>query len=134
MENNEPLFLIVDDEPDMCWALEHILKKHGFQSEKAFSGREAMTLVKPDKFHTVFLDIKLPDMEGLELARLIKSVDPAVRIVMISGFCYRDDPIVQNALQEDLICCFIAKPFLHGEIIDSITATRCLNSGSCGSQ
>ena len=46
MEKQEPLFMIVDDEPDMCWALENILKKNGYHCEKALSGREAMKLVK----------------------------------------------------------------------------------------
>ena len=68
MENQEPLFMIVDDEPDMCWALKNILKKSGYNCEKALSGREAMRLLKSQKFHLAFLDVKLPDIEGLELA------------------------------------------------------------------
>ncbi len=124
MENQEPLFMIVDDEPDMCWALKNILKKSGCNCEKALSGREAMRLLKSQKFHLAFLDVKLPDIEGLELARRIKSVDPDVRIIMISGFCYMDDPAIQKAVQEGLISSFVAKPFLHEEIIKSIELAR----------
>ncbi len=124
MENQEPLFMIVDDEPDMCWALKNILKKSGYNCEKALSGREAMRLLKSQKFHMAFLDVKLPDIEGLELARRIKSVDSDVRIIMISGFCYMDDPAIQKAVQEGLISSFVAKPFLHEEIIKSIELAR----------
>jgi DNA-binding NtrC family response regulator len=128
MENQEPLFMIVDDEPDMCWALKNILKKSGYNCEKALSGREAMRLLKSQKFHLAFLDVKLPDIEGLELARRIKSVDADVRIIMISGFCYMDDPAIQKAVQEGLICSFVAKPFLHEEIIKSIELARSLTA------
>jgi DNA-binding NtrC family response regulator len=130
MENQEPLFMIVDDEPDMCWALKNILKKSGYNCEKALSGREAMRLLKLQKFHLAFLDVKLPDIEGLELARRIKSVDSDVRIIMISGFCYMDDPAIQKAVQEGLICSFVAKPFLHEEIIKSIKLARSLTASA----
>ncbi len=130
MENQEPLFMIVDDEPDMCWALKNILKKSGYNCEKALSGREAMRLLKSQKFHLAFLDVKLPDIEGLELARRIKSVDSDVRIIMISGFCYMDDPAIQKAVQEGLICSFVAKPFLHEEIIKSIKLARSLTAAA----
>ena len=128
MENQELLFMIVDDEPDMCWALKNILKKSGYNCEKALSGREAMRLLKSQKFHLAFLDVKLPDIEGLELARRIKSLDSDVRIIMISGFCYMDDPAIQKAVQEGLICSFVAKPFLHEEIIKSIKLARSLTA------
>ena len=120
MEKEKPLIMIVDDEPDMCWALENILRQNGFRSEKALSGQGAMKLMKPHKYYLAFLDVKLTDMEGLDLARLIKSVDPDIRIIMISGFCYKDDPTIQEAIQEGLVGNFVAKPFLHNDILDSI--------------
>jgi DNA-binding NtrC family response regulator len=131
MENQEPLFMIVDDEPDMCWALENILKKNGYQCEKALSGREAMQLVDRHKIHLAFLDVKLPDIDGLELARRIKSLDPDVGIIMISGFCYMDDPTIQKAIQEGLICNFVAKPFLHADILRTIKLARSRTLVAC---
>ncbi len=120
MEKEKPLVMIVDDEPDMCWALENILRQNGFRSQKALSGQDAMKLMKRHKYYLAFLDLKLTDMEGLDLARLIKSVDPDIRIIMISGFCYKDDPTIQEAIQEGLVGNFVAKPFLHKDILDSI--------------
>ncbi len=120
MREHEKIFLIVDDEPDMCWALEHILEAHGFLSKIALCGQEALALVEKNSFQLVFLDAKLPDMEGLELARRIREVNPAIRIVMISGYFYRDDVTVQYALAENLISGFIAKPFRHEEILKTI--------------
>lgn len=124
MENKNEIFLIVDDEPDMCWALEHILKRAGILLKTALSGQEALTLMKTDRFRLAFVDAKLPDMEGLELARQIREADPAIQIVMISGYFYREDVDVQGALEEGLICGFVGKPFLHDEIRKAIEVAR----------
>jgi len=117
-------FLIIDDEPDMCWALEYILKRNGFPSKRALTGQEALTLMKTDRFRLAFLDAKLPDIEGLDLARQIRKRDPAVRIVMISGYFYRDDDAIQKAVAEGLINGFIGKPFDHDEILKAIEITN----------
>ncbi len=113
-------FLIVDDEPDMCWALEHILGKNGLRSKTASTGREALALLKRNRFSLVFLDAKLPDIEGLQLAARIKEIDPYLPIVIVSGYYYRDDFNIQKALAGGLILGFVAKPFLHEEVLNTI--------------
>jgi DNA-binding NtrC family response regulator len=126
MSQEDKLFLIVDDEPDMCWLLEHLLSREAYVVKKASSGTEAMTLMESHKFKLAFVDLKLDDMEGLELALRLKHADPRLKVVMVSGFCYKDDPTVQKALAEGLICDFIPKPFLHSDIVKSIESTRCM--------
>ena len=111
------LFLIVDDEPDMCWALENILKGKGCFSKIAMTGREALDLARKNRFRLAFLDAKLPDIEGLVLGKQIYEIDPSVRIVIVSGYFYRDDIDIQNALEEGFISGFISKPFQHDEIL-----------------
>jgi DNA-binding NtrC family response regulator len=81
-----------------------------------------MRLVESRRFDLAFVDAKLPDTDGIELARHIKMLDPAIRIVIISGFYYTDDPKVQKALEEGLICAFVAKPFFHDDILNAIKA------------
>ena len=123
MANKKAIFLIVDDEPDMCWALENILKKNGLKSEKALNGSEALSLVRQNRFQMAFLDAKLPDIEGLELAKQIYKADPSVRIVIVSGYFYKDDTEIQGALTNGLVSGFIAKPFDHDEILKAINNT-----------
>jgi len=120
MNNRNDVFLIVDDEPDMCWALENILRKNGFLSKKAFNGQEAIDLVKRHRFRLAFLDAKLPDKEGFEVAKEIRELDPSVRIVIVSGYFYRDDVDIKDALAKDLISGFISKPFNNDEILKTI--------------
>jgi DNA-binding NtrC family response regulator len=120
---DEKPILIVDDEQDMCWALEQIVRSGGFAARKALSAQEALCLMETDSFRGVFLDAKLPDMEGLELARRIRKIDAQIPVVMVSGYFYRDDVAVQEALAGGLITGFIAKPFRRDEILQAMMST-----------
>lgn len=111
------LILIVDDEPDMCWALEHLLNKQGYVTRTALSAQEALKLMEEHRFACAFLDAKLPDMDGLELAQLIRDRAPDMRILMVSGYFYRDDVSIQEAIAQGVIVDFISKPFLQAEIL-----------------
>jgi DNA-binding NtrC family response regulator len=108
MKTKERTILIVDDEPDIFWVMEHLVvmrKKH---------------------FELVLLDAKLPDIEGLALAKKIKKMDSTVPIVLISGYLSRDDEIVQDALSSGLISEYISKPFQHTEILNAVKNLRLL--------
>jgi DNA-binding NtrC family response regulator len=117
------LLLIVDDEPDMCWALEHLMHQKGFTTQLAVSGQEALELLRRHRFAAAFLDAKLPDMDGLELAGQMRRLDPDIKIVMVSGYFYRDDITIQNAISQGLIIDFISKPFLQEEILKALKIT-----------
>lgn len=112
--------LIVDDDTDMCWALEHVLRRQGFISFQALSAQEALDLISQHRFSWALLDAKLPDMDGLELARRIRTIAPETRIVMVSGYFYRHDVAIQEAISQGLIVDFISKPFLQDEILEAI--------------
>jgi DNA-binding NtrC family response regulator len=120
MKDEDKLFLIVDDEPDMCWALENILKKNGFLSKKASNGQEAISLVKGHRFQLAFLDAKLPDMDGFDLANNIRKIDPSVCMMIVSGYFYKDDVDIKDTMANGLISGFISKPFNNDEILKAI--------------
>jgi DNA-binding NtrC family response regulator len=116
---SEPL-LVVDDEPDMCWALERILNKNGYVIKKALNGVTAIALMREHAFPLALVDAKLPDVDGLELAREMRRLAPAMSIIMVSGYFYRDDVAIQQALSQGLIKDFISKPFQQEEILLAI--------------
>ncbi len=116
MSHENRLVLIVDDEPEICWVFEHILKKNGFACQKALSAREAMNLADQYAFCMGFFDAKLPDLDGIELAREIRITHPRLPIVIVSAYFYRDDLTIEEAIQSGLVAAFISKPFEHEEI------------------
>lgn len=113
--------LVVDDESEMCWILENIIRKTGFTCMTAMNAREALALTKSNRFGMAFLDAKLPDVDGLELARKLRKTDVRLPIVIVSGYFYQDDPAIEGSLREGLIAAFVGKPFDHDEIVSVIT-------------
>jgi DNA-binding NtrC family response regulator len=108
--------LIVDDEPDMCWALGHIMKESGIVSVTATSGQEALLLARRQRFDLAFIDAKLPDAAWRDLARFIREANPGIPIVLVSGYFYGDDAEVRQAFTSGVINGFLGKPFLHEEV------------------
>jgi len=121
-KKNDPI-LVVDDEPEMCWIMENIIRKTGRACMTAMNASEAMALTKSNKFGMAFLDAKLPDVDGLDLARKLRKTNAHLPIVIVSGYFYQDDPTIEGVLQEGLIDAFVGKPFDHDEIVSVIT--RC---------
>jgi len=103
--------LIVDDEADMCWALRRIVESDGHRCAIARSACEALQVLAGHSFHLAFVDVKLPDMDGLKLVQQMRRQVPTLPCIVVSGYFYDDDDPVQAALQSGLIAGFISKPF-----------------------
>jgi len=108
--------LVVDDEVDICWALENILSPEGYQVTTVTNGKEALEQAREKQFAVVFIDAKLPDVDGIALSGQIKKMDPKAGIVMISGYFNREDQAVGEGLAQDLYVAFIGKPFDLDEV------------------
>ncbi len=120
MPNEHPICLIVDDEPDTCWALKHVLEQQGVRSQFALRAEQALEEVRRFPYALALLDAKLPDLDGLELARRIRGLRPGIPIIVVSGYFYSDDTAIQDALGSGLIQGFVSKPFLHADIVRSV--------------
>jgi DNA-binding response OmpR family regulator len=115
--------LVVDDEPDVRWVLEMILRRNGFAVAAVASGEEALRWLRDSELvcHLILLDAKLTDIEGVELAKRIRSETACTApVILVSGYFYKDDSVVQHSLRAGLITAFVTKPFHHDEILDVI--------------
>ncbi|MFM8443012.1 MAG: response regulator [Methylococcus sp.] len=113
--------LVVDDEPDMCWAMDCILSSQGYSVVTATSGEQALATLDQHDFFFVFMDAKLPDMDGLDVVRQARQLrSGSVRTVLVSGFHYHDDPIIRQSIEIGLINGFLAKPFAHNELLEML--------------
>lgn len=111
-----PAVLVVDDEPDVCWALERILNACGILVVTTTRGAEALRLASGRPFRLAFVNARLPDGDGLDLARRIRGTATGLRTVLISGSFHGEEAEVLAALAAGTIHGFVGKPFLHEEI------------------
>lgn len=112
--------LIVDDDPDLCWALERFIKSEGAHCIVVNSALEALMVVGDNIFGLAFVDVKLPDMDGLDLVREMHILAPTLPCILVSGYLYDDDDHVQDSLASGHICGFIPKPFQLNQIKKAI--------------
>jgi len=81
----KPLVLVVDDEADIRSSLRRILEYEGMVVREAASGDEALQRISAERPEVVLLDIKMPQMDGLEVLSELRRRDPSLPVVMISG-------------------------------------------------
>ena len=108
--------LVIDDEPDMCWVMQQILLCEGHQSDAVTTAQDALARVGQRAYWCALVDLKLPDMDGRELVRQLRTVCPALPCVLVTGYLYTDDEAVQADLSAGVIVGFIAKPFTIEQI------------------
>lgn len=117
--------LVVDDEPDVCWVLETLLRGPLFSVVTTGSGADALQWLKESEpaCHLILLDAKLSDIDGVDLAKRIRTeTSCAAPIILVSGYFYKDDILVQDTLRTGLVSAFVTKPFRHDELLNSINA------------
>jgi DNA-binding NtrC family response regulator len=92
--NNENRILIVDDDDTIRSTMKAILEDEGYEVDLAASGKEGVQKAKETSYNIALLDIRLPDMEGVELLKLMKPAVPRTRKIMVTGY-----PSTQNAIE-----------------------------------
>lgn len=82
----EPLILVIDDEEDIRITLQGILEDEGYRTISFETGEQAIEFIKSNEEpEVVFLDIWLPEMDGIEVLKVLKNKIPHTPIIMISG-------------------------------------------------
>ena len=111
--------LVVEDSPTWAKKLTLLLESDGEIKVvgHATNGRQAVEMAADLRPDLITMDVVIPDMDGLEVARQIGCAAPGIPVLMVSGYFYKDDPAIQAALEQGLICGFVEKPFSHGAII-----------------
>lgn len=78
--------LVVDDEPDVGKFFQKILSEEGYRVMSATSGPEALSIIKKIEPEMVFLDIKMPGMDGMETFRRIRKISKKIVVIIITGY------------------------------------------------
>jgi two-component system nitrogen regulation response regulator NtrX len=113
----KPRILVIDDEAGIRDSMRRTLEYQGYQFVGAATGQEGLLLIDRDPPDLVFLDIKMPGMDGLEVLERIKASHPGVPVVMVSGH-----GTAQNAFEarDKGASGFIEKPFSEPVLLERI--------------
>jgi len=110
------LILIVDDDPGTCTTLKNILLKKGYRVGIAHNGEKAITMTQEKTYDIVFIDLKLPTINGLEVYLKIKEIDPKLVAIMMTAYRKGMTDLVEEALNSDAYTC-IYKPLNMEEML-----------------
>jgi CheY-like chemotaxis protein len=109
--------LAVDDEAVILDSFRKILVLAGYNVDTVESGPEALTLVKSRDYEFVFTDLKMPEMDGVEVVKAVKHLKPEIDVAVITGY----------ATIETAVACmqygagdYVQKPFTEDELVDFV--------------
>ena len=78
--------LIIDDERDIRTLLSRIIKLEGYEVFEAETGKKGLKLIEQEKIHAVICDVKLPDVNGVEMVPKIKKISPQSEVILLTAF------------------------------------------------
>ena len=103
-----PKILVVDDEVNICEFLAVLLRKSGYDVEACHSGPDALQALSHDRFDMLLTDFVMPRMDGAELIRYARKVQPGIPVIVLTGFGTVDVATkVMQAGADD----YVSKPF-----------------------
>ncbi len=106
--------LVVDDEEGFCELLESLLQKEGFEVTTTTDPFKCKELVEEDEFDLVFLDLKMPNCDGLQLLRFIKELNENIVVVMVTAYGTIEAAV--EAMKYGAYD-FVTKPFQKNDLI-----------------
>ena len=109
--------LVVDDDENIRKVLVAILEDEGYNVESAGTAKEGIEKTKRKFYNIALIDIRLPDMEGIELLTKIRDTTPRIRKIIITGY-----PTLQNAVDavNKGADAYLLKPFDVEKVLETI--------------
>jgi two-component system response regulator HydG len=118
LATSQPI-LIVDDDPDICDTLTRVIKQQGYEVLAAYSGEDAVNIARDTACQMAFIDIKLPNIDGLETFLRLKSINPHITTIMMTGFRNEVKDALEKAQEASAVTC-LYKPFDPEEAADLV--------------
>ena len=115
--NTKTQVLVIDDDAVVGRSFDRVLSRKGYEVSTALTGEEGLKNIESTEYDVVFTDIKMPGIDGLEVAERIKAKCPWTPVVVITGYGTEENEAEASLLG---VNGFVHKP-LTPEIIESIT-------------
>ncbi len=110
------LLAVVGDDPEICKTMRSILEKKGYSVTTCATGEEAISITKERPFDIIFIDMKLPLLNGLETYLKIKKINPKAIAVMMTAYRQETNELIKQAIEKGAYSC-LYKPFDMNEVI-----------------
>lgn len=109
--------IIIDDDESIRQVLKTILEEEGYAVDTADTGKEAVLKTNEKVYNLALIDMRLPDIEGIDLILKIKDTTPRMRKIIVTGY-----PTIQNAMEavDKQADAFILKPFDVERVLQTI--------------
>lgn len=117
MELQHPVVFIVDDDPAVCSALRRLIRSVGLEAETFTSARDFLDAKHVDGPGCVVLDVRLPDLSGLNLQEKLAEANIDLPIIFITGF--GDIPMTVRAMKAGALE-FLTKPINEQQLLDAM--------------
>jgi two-component system phosphate regulon response regulator PhoB len=116
-----PKILVVDDEKDIVEILGHVFRREGWNVVSAYDGKSALDAVRKDRPDLVILDLMLPEIQGLEVLKLLKSAEEtrAVPVLLLTAKGEEIDRVLGFEFGADD---YVTKPFSAREVVLRVRA------------
>ncbi len=115
--------LVVDDEPEITQILENFFLRKNYTVFIANNGKQALEVIKNERPHLVFLDVRMPIMDGLTVLRNIRLVDKSIKVIMVTAL---EDVKTMNEAKALGAVDYVSKPFkldyLEREVLEKVNA------------
>jgi len=114
---SEQRLLVVDDEPVICHACQRVFSRQGFSVEESLNAREGLSRAIEGDYSAILLDIKMPEMDGIQFLEELRKEKPDVPVMIMTGY-----PSIPNAAAAVRLGAsdYITKPFTPEEITQSV--------------
>jgi DNA-binding NtrC family response regulator len=111
--------LLVDDEVGYLEVLSKRLTRRGYKVTTASSGTEAIRALRQWEFDLAVVDLKMEDMDGIEVLKVFKKMDPSLRVVMLTG--HGSERAAREGISQGAFD-YLIKPVGLEKLIETLTA------------
>jgi DNA-binding NtrC family response regulator len=120
--NNKKRILIVDDEPDVISVFKMVLEMNGFEVDAYDNPLSALDNFKPNSYGLLLLDIRMPQMNGFELYKKLRTIDDKVKVCFITAYEDYRKEFKESFPELDETKRFIRKPKAVEDLVNHVSA------------
>ena len=113
----QPQILLMEDERVLAQGFQMALKEEGFVVDLAMTGQDALDTMCRKEYDLIVADLRMPDMDGMEVVKRAKDDSPETRVIVVTGYAN-----IESALEafQSGVCDYLSKPLTEAEFIEAV--------------